>query len=1195
MISDNSRTGRFTPYAIALLLTSACYAQHGIATGRGSAYDALAQLPLGFEPDEQSFVARDPGVTVALSPDRARFFVNSAVAAMVIVGASPTAELHAAEPLGSVANYLIGRDRSHWRINVPQYRKVVDTGIYPGIDAMFYGNGHSLEFDLRVHAFADPGVIRLAYQGVEGLHLNESGDLVFSVDGREITQRKPVTYQASGPVSVEYVITSGAPEVTLQVGRYTRSEVLVIDPLLSYGTFFGGNGLDGANGMAVDATGNAYIAGYTRSTNLPIPSAAAQPSLAGLGDAFVAKINPSGSALVYTTYLGGSGDDQATGIAVDLSGNVSLSGVTNSTDFPTTPPPSGVSTALVSGNYAGGSSDAFVTILNSAGNGLILSGYLGGPGADVANSLTMDAAGALYVVGYTNSTSFSGVSQSSAQPFNAGGYDMFATKVLNTGQILYSTFFGGTGDDVANSVAVDQLGVFSGASIAAQAYIVGETTSPSLPSATSSHVGSGDDVMLVMLHGDGSLGAVWDIGGSSDQAAWAVAVDANQQVYMTGTTNSSNFLPANLSLVPFQSTIGGGYDAFVEVLSTVSGQVVYATYLGGAGSDEGYSIVLGQTGDVYVAGYTDSTNFLPGLPNQPRGSNTFVVELAPPAPAGNISGFDEQFVGGGFYPVFSAYLSAIPASYPQSLYPVSLAVLSTSSSESVFVAGYVDSTFSFPSGTPQLFGFAGGSSDAFVAQFSSADLSISIGMIGPYDGTNTPGNGTIVPGTSLLIPLTLLNSGPDTVAGLTVTLTLPAGLTFVRCLNAAVTCSVAGSTVTVTYGLLAVGSIAPEILATVSSTLSGMGSITATVSSATADPVSANNLFTAEFDVEGVNAFTVNLSDPVDFGQVQSGQSSSQTLTVTIGTSQSPLDIALTVMPDSNVAQNVFTANPDMFTLGSDPRNVSLTFQPTSVGADHAVLEIVSQQPPQAIILNLDGAGIAAVPPPPTITQVLDGAGFRPTIAANGWVTIKGTNFIDPSLARTWGNADFQNGQLPTVLSGVSVTINGKAAYVEYISPTQINALAPRDPQTGVVPVVIVTPLGTANASVQKDTVAPGLFQTDTGYVAATSGSSAAGIPASPAQISQILTLYLSGLGDTNPPYISGTFVNSVVNLPVKPTVLVGGQQATVDYAGMTPDAAGLYQLNLFLPKDLASGDYPVTVQLSGQSTQTPVLVSVAQ
>ena len=1185
MTTHSPAAPKLARLAIAVVLIAPAYSQAPLPPSQNTSV-ALANLPLGFEPDGDRFVARNPGLALALTPDRVGLAVNGAKASIAILGASAKATLKGSEPLGSVANYLIGRDPTLWRTNVPQYRKVIVTGVYPGIDTVFYGNGRSLEFDLRVHPGADPASIRFAYEGTEGLHLTSAGDLVFAVGGHEITQHKPVTYQQSGPVAANYRITPGKNEVTLQVGSYDHSQLLVIDPVLAYGTFFGGTGLDGANAIAVDSAGNAYIAGHTNSSNLPAsPSRPPQPALAGQADAFVAKINPAGTALVYTTYLGGTGDDRATGIVVNAAGIVSLCGITNSANFPMVAP---VGSGLGRAFY-GGASDGFVAILNSAGNALTLSGYLGGAAEDMANAIAVDGAGALYVTGRTNSPAFTGVTTASAQFTTGGGYDVFATKILSTGQIQYSTFFGGTGDDGANAIAVDFFGV---------AYIVGRTTSAAIPYATSKRRGTAD-AFLVVLWNNGTVRGAWNIGGSSDQTAYGVAVEG-ENAYITGATNSPDFLLGSF-FAPLQSKIGGGYDAFIAVVSTssIGSSPEYATFLGGTGSDAGYSIALGRRGDIYVAGYTDSANFLPGLPNQPRaGPNTFAVQLAPFSVVSSGTALVAPPFPSPFAPVFSAYLGAIQSSYPARIYPVALALLSSGNAESIFAAGYADSTFSLPSGGPRpLFAFAGGPSDAFAAKFASANLSIAFGNIGPYVGTTIPGRTNIVPGTELLIPLTVGNTGPDAAASVRVTVILPAGVSFVRCQNAAVTCTASGSIVTINYPSLAATTITPQIVAKASAKLNNAFDlpINAMVTSGTADPASANNFSTAAFSVVGVSAFTVDLADPIDFGQAATGQSVTRMLTITNAGIQT-LTIDLRVVPDPGVAQPVFVVNPSGVPLGSVPRTVSVTFRPDSADLKSAVLEFVSSGTGQTIPRVLTGQGTAPRPPAPIITQVLDGAGFLPVISANDWVSIIGENFIDASIqTRAWENSDFRNGRMPVNLSGVSVKINGKDAYVEYISPTQINVLAPRDPQTGIVSVSIVTPSGSAGATVQKDAISPGLFKTDAGYVAATSGTNSAGTPANPVRNGQVLTLYMAGLGDANPPYDDGTPVSNLVFLPVKPIVIIGGLQATVDYAGMVRSLAGLYQLNVFVPAGLAPGDYPVTVQLSGKSAQPRVLVSVIQ
>jgi hypothetical protein len=877
--------------------------------------------------------------------------VDGASASLSFAGGTPTSNPQGAEPLSGVTNYLTGNDPSRWRIGVPQYRKAVYAGVYPGIDAVYYGDGTTLEFDLNVHPGADPRAIRLAYAGVTDLHITEKGDLGFSLGDREVVQRRPAAYQQRVgrriPVSAMYRIAKGRKEVALEVGPYDRTEVLVIDPVLQYGTFFGGTGLDGANALAVDSSGNAYITGYTQSANLLRSSSPPfQGGLKGPGDAFVAKINASGTDLIYTTYLGGSGNDQGAGIAVDSAGNIYISGETTSTDFPVVG--AGTSNGL-SPTYQGGNTDGFVTVLNSSGNLLVFSGYLGGGGDDVARALTLDGNGNIYVTGYTNSTSLTGNTSESG---NAGGYDAFITKLTNTGAILYSNFFGGSGDDQAYGIALDSTG---------SPYIAGQTTSPSLPSSSTHRHGSQDAFVAEFSASNGSAVAAMNIGGSAIQSAFALAIDSSNVVYLTGTTTSTDF-PVT---APLQASNGGQYDAFVTTLQPTSGSpgwtIAFSTFLGGSGVDAGYSIAIAQSGNIYVAGYTESSNFLPGLPSQPApGANTFVVKLAP---AGNETG--------AYSAAFATYLAGCCPSFQ--VYPVSLTL--RPGTEDVFFAGYADSSFSFP--VPPLFSYGGGSTDAFVAKLGQANLSISA-TLGPYVGTNVPGTTSIVPGTTALTLIGISNAGPDDAANVTTTFQLPPGVTFVRCQSDSpgLSCSASGSTVTVASALLAAGSnLAVQVLAATASSIGTGGlNLTITLNSAT-NNTNPNNKIQAFSNTGGILAFTLDALI-LDFGSAQPGQSITKSLTIK---PNQPVSLNLTLTPDNGVSPNVFALAPGVDpnpNLDANPATISLVFQPQNAGQVGGTLDVVAKDLGQTISSSLEGEGTAAVTPATILPQFAFGGGW---------------------------------------------------------------------------------------------------------------------------------------------------------------------------------------------------------------------------
>src|SRR5207244_1840388 len=262
-----------------------------------------------------------------------------------------------------------------WRTNVPTYARVEYRDIYPGVNLVYFGDQRQLEYDFVVRPGASPKAITLGFQGADKLEVDAQGDLVLHTAVGAIRQRRPFVYQEVGGARREIAggyVLRGAGRVGFQVAAYDRSQPLVIDPVLSYATYLGGSRNDTAYGIAVDASGNAYVAGITDSTDFPTTAGAFQPTFGGgSGDAFVTKLAPTGSALAYSTYVGGSALDRARGIAVDALGNAYVTGLTVSTDFPTT------AGAFQTGCPGPSCGAGFVTKLNPPGTTLVYSTYLG--------------------------------------------------------------------------------------------------------------------------------------------------------------------------------------------------------------------------------------------------------------------------------------------------------------------------------------------------------------------------------------------------------------------------------------------------------------------------------------------------------------------------------------------------------------------------------------------------------------------------------------------------------------------------------------------------------------------------------------------------------------------------------------------------------------------------------------------------
>jgi hypothetical protein len=544
---------------------------------------------------------------------------KSSVVRMKLVGANPAPQVTGLDELPGKSHYFIGNDPTRWRTNIPHYAKVRYEAVYPGIDLVYYGHQRQLEYDFVIAPGADPNAITLSFEGPDNIEVDAQGDLVLYAASGPIRQHRPIVYQEVDGVRQEisgsYVLKD-THQVRFQVGDYDVARPLVIDPVLVYSTFLGGNDKDLGNGIAVDADGHAYVTGRTRSLNFPTRNPSQPLFGGGDSDAFVAKLNPEGTMLLYSTYLGGSNRDHGREIAVDADGNASVAGFTVSTNFPTR--------NALQRNFGGGFDDAFVAKLNPEGSMLLYSTYLGGNDEDSARDIAMDAAGNIYVAGRTQSPNFP-TRNALQRVYGGGDNDAFVAKLNPEGtMLLYSTYLGGSGSDEGRGMAVDEGG---------NAYVTGNTSSTNFPRANPiqpTFGGGTSDAFVAKLNPEGSMLLYSTyLGGRAGDIGEGIAVDADGRACVTGQTFSTNFPTVN----PVQPAFGrGASDAFVAKLNPEGSARVYSTYLGGRGSESARAIAVDADGNAYVTGDTSSTNFPTVNPVQPAfgGINdAFVVKLDP--------------------------------------------------------------------------------------------------------------------------------------------------------------------------------------------------------------------------------------------------------------------------------------------------------------------------------------------------------------------------------------------------------------------------------------------------------------------------------------------------------------------------------------------------------------------------------------
>jgi Beta-propeller repeat len=555
------------------------------------------------------------------------------------------------EPQGEGVSYPVsyyGGSSRHWHSG-ERWERVRYRELYPGIDLVLVTKAGQLEFVFEIRPGADARKIRIRYPGA-AVQLNPNGDLIIGMGREQIQQWHAVAFQADGVVvKCRYSVGN---DVTLRLGRYDSRRMLTIDPVLNFSTYIGGPGYDAINALAVDWQGNIYATGVTSSSSLAPGNT--QPVRA-TREAWVAELNSAGTQLLYLTYLGGSGNDAGTGIAVDSSGNAYVTGTTTSMDFPTTTGafstqsagtqeafvakivPGGAvqySTYLGGGSdagfgiavdttgavyvagqtgstafpitagtiqpaYEGGVSDCFISKLNAAGSSLVYSTYLGGAGLDLCSGIAIDASSDAYVTGTTYSTNFP--LQSELQSNLKGTASAFVAEINPTGSaLLYSTYLGGSVLDNGNAITVDSFG---------SAYVAGSTASPDFPTTAGAEqtVLAGQYNAFVSKLTPGGNGLTYStlMGGSGSDSAVAITLDTSGQAVVGGFTTSPDFPIANAIQPMFQLT----RDAFAAVVSADGSSLVFSSFFGGAGDNRAFAVADLPPNNLALGGMTDSSSF----------------------------------------------------------------------------------------------------------------------------------------------------------------------------------------------------------------------------------------------------------------------------------------------------------------------------------------------------------------------------------------------------------------------------------------------------------------------------------------------------------------------------------------------------------------------------------------------------------
>jgi hypothetical protein len=489
-------------------------------------------------------------------------------------------------------NFLIGNDQNKYATNVALYGQVIVKEIYDGIDIRYYFENDFLKYDFIVHPWADANQIQINIVGSDKTYLNTKGELVLTTLFGEIQNTNLYCYQQENKKKVEGKFTNNRGNWSFDLETYDKSQTLIIDPLI-YATYIGGSFYDEAYSIAVDASNNVYVSGFTHSANYDITAGSFQTSIAGDWDVFVSKLNADGTELIYSTYIGGSGSDFAVSNAVDANNNLYITGYTSSTDYITT---LGAYQTINNGGV-----DGFITKLNASGTALIYSTYIGGNNGDYSRAIAIDTSNNAYITGNTNSNIFV-TSNGAFQNVYNGLEDIFVCKLNESGNtLIYSTYIGSFNNEYGRSIALDNSG---NAYITGWAHFGFITT----PSAFQSTIGGGNDAIVVKLNSLGTA-LIYStfIGGNGADAGYDIALDSSNNAYISGDTESSNFI---VSPTAFQNNREGGWtDAFVTKINATGTAIIYSTYLGGNGDDTAHSIAVDSNENAYITGRTESTNF----------------------------------------------------------------------------------------------------------------------------------------------------------------------------------------------------------------------------------------------------------------------------------------------------------------------------------------------------------------------------------------------------------------------------------------------------------------------------------------------------------------------------------------------------------------------------------------------------------
>ena len=1063
------------------------------------------------------------------------------------------------------------------------------------------------------------------------LRIAANGDLIVTAEGGEARFHKPVVYQEQSirlrrnssqltgesegaldcmspdngqrtsanpkseiqnPKSIDaYYVLKSDGEVTFEIAPYDRTRPLIIDPVLSYSTYLGGSDMDYANAIAVDPSGNAYVTGYTASIDFPLVKPVQSSPGGGTCtdgvdtiacfDAFVTKLNPAGTALVYSTYLGGSNEDYATGIALDASGDAYVTGYTNSTDFP-------VKNALQAENAGG--YDAFVAELSADGASLIYSTYWGGSSDDIGTGVAVDSSGNAYISGYTASPEFPVTPGALQANYGGGDHDGFVVKFNSGGAELgYSTFLGGSADDYAYGVAVDSAG---------DAYVTGATNSANFPTlnafqpnyagglcAVAPNTFPCYDAFVAKLNPAGSA-LIYStyLGGTGSDYGYAIALDGSSNAYMTGYTTSTNF-PTTAGA--FQQVFGGSYDTFVTKLDGAGSALVYSTYLGGPGTQVGYDVAVDSSGHAFVTGYNYGGGFPTVSPTQAKN-------------AGFYDAFVSMLNASGSSLVFSTYLGG-------SLDEVGRGISLDPSGNAYVTGGTFSLDFPITSGSYQPT-YGGGPYDAFVTKFSLTP--------GPFVALSPSsynfGN-QAVGTTSSAAPITLTNTGNATLNITSVTIAGTNSGDFTQTNNCGPTVAAGAScTLSVTFTPTVVGAE------------TGVVTITDNASPATQ---------TVSLTGTGVATQMVSLSPASLTFPAQLVGTSSSAQSVTLSNTGSAV-LSITSITTSGDFSQTNTCGASLAANASC--TLSVTFTPTASGLRSGSLTITDSASPATQSVSLTGTGVAtplvSLSPPSltfpaqkvgtsssaqsvtlrntgnaslTITSIKASGNFSQTntcgasVAASASCTISVT--FKPTATGTRTGAVTITDNANPATQTVSLTGTGASAAVVSLSPASLTFAAQQVGTTSNAQSVTLSNTGSEALGITSITASGDSSQTNTcGSSVAANASCTLSVtfePTAAGAITGAVTIADDAVGSPQSVALTGTGEDFTFTAPpgssTSATVSPGG---TAGYT-LSVVAVGGFNQNISFtctgaPSEAACTVSPSSLTLSSSSTNVTVKVT---